>query len=129
MRLALTLAASVIALSAQAQNAGLKTSPGNALRVGFYSFLKNDCSGGAKPAFKLDAPIAHGQLLVREGTLTTKRLTNCGTVKAPTLVVFYKADGTFTGSVPLSFDITNTETGAVQHIDATVKVASERQKI
>ncbi len=129
MRLALTFVALTLASPAMAQSASLKTTPGKVVQVGFYSFLKNDCSGGAKPTFKLGSPVAHGQLIVKDATLTTKRLTNCGTVKAPTLVVVYKADATFTGSVPLSFDVTNTETGAAQHIDATVDVVPDRQKI
>ncbi len=128
MRLALALAAILSVSTLPAHSAPLQTAPGKTIEIGYYSFLKGDCSGGAKPSFKLSSPVVHGQLIVKSATLNTKRLTQCGEVKAPTLVVLYKADAAFTGSVPLSFDILNTESGQTQHVDARVDVAPERLK-
>ena len=122
MKRFLAFAALVVSTLA-AHSAPLQTSPGKVVEIGYYSFLKGDCSGGAKPSLKLSSPVEHGQLIVKAATLNTKRLTQCGTVKAPTLVVIYKADAAFIGGVPLSFDIINTETGQVQHVDAKVEVA------
>lgn len=116
----------IVAQPLAAQPAPLMVSSGGTVEVGYYSFVKNDCSGGATPQIKVATPPSHGQLIAKRATLTTKRLTQCGETKAPTIVVVYKADSSYVGSVPLSFDIVNGENGAVQRINVMVNVAADK---
>lgn len=116
----------ILPLEVAAQSSTLTASPGQSVQVGYYSLLRDDCSGGPKPQVRLKTPLDHGQLVVKLATLKTKRLKQCGEVIAPTVVVTYKADSSFVGRIPLAFDVINPETGAAQHVAVDINVEGQR---
>lgn len=109
---------------AHAGDAAIRATAGKPVQIGYYSVLRNDCSGGAVPKFKISGEPQHGIIVVKPATLKTKRLAACGTVQAPAVVVIYQARTEYAGTDAVSFSIVNPETGQSEPHSFSISVLS-----
>ena len=112
-----------------AEDPAIKATAGKPIQLGYYSVLRNNCSGGAVPKFKMSGEPRHGVIVVKPATLKTKRLAACGTVEAPTLVVIYQSKSDYVGSDTVSFSIVNPETGQAEPHSFTISVAGSQTEL
>ena len=115
--------------SSRAEDPVVKATAGRPVQVGHYSVLRNDCSGGAVPKFKMAGKPKHGTIVVQSATLKTKRLVKCGIVEAPALVVIYQSQADYAGFDTVSFAIVNPETGQGEPHAVSIFVVSARTSL
>ncbi len=109
------LAAALICLAAPAAHAQaqgdiaerqVKVAPGHDERVGVYTNIKPDCTGGPLPAIRLLVAPAHGSVTVKRGTLKAINFKQCLAAEVPALLAFYRSAANFTGSDEFELEIT-----------------------
>jgi len=93
---AFALAALCWAGAAHAQTASLdrevKAAPGREVRVGIYTSMRADCTGGPLPAIRLSlAPDPRHGLTVRRATIKATNVKQCLAAELPAFVAFYRA--------------------------------------
>jgi hypothetical protein len=99
---------------AQAQTQGqgdvaerqVKVAPGRDERVGVYTNIKSDCTGGPLPAIRLLVAPAHGTVTVKRGTLKATNVKQCLATEVPVLLAFYRSAANFNGSDEFELEIT-----------------------
>ena len=72
--------------------------PGKEVRVGVYTDIRPDCTGGPLPAIRLVTPPAHGSVNVKRGTLKATNIKQCLATEVPVLVAFYRASNNYSGA-------------------------------
>ncbi len=108
----LAAALCLAAPTAQAQGQGdvaerqVKVAPGHDERVGVYTNIKPDCTGGPLPAIRLLVAPAHGSVTVKRGTLKATNFKQCLAAEVPALLAFYRSAANFTGSDEFELEIT-----------------------
>jgi hypothetical protein len=73
----------------------VKVATGHDERVGVYTNIKPDCTGGPLPAIRLLAAPAHGSVTVRRGTLKATNFKQCLAAEVPALLAFYRSAANF----------------------------------
>ena len=101
----------------------VKVAPGHDERVGVYTNIKPDCTGGPLPAIRLLAAPAHGTVTVKRGTLKATNFKQCLAAEVPALLAFYRSAANFNGSDEFELEIT-VQGGRkqVQHFHVNVAV-------
>jgi hypothetical protein len=102
------------ALAAQAQGQAqgdvaqrqVKVASGHDERVGVYTNIKPDCTGGPLPAIRLLVAPAHGSVTVKRGTLKATNFKQCLAAEVPALLAFYRSAANFNGSDEFELEIT-----------------------
>jgi hypothetical protein len=84
----------------------VKVATGHDERVGVYTNIKPDCTGGPLPAIRLLAAPAHGSVTVRRGTLKATNFKQCLAAEVPALLAFYRSAANFNGSDEFELEIT-----------------------
>ncbi len=84
----------------------VKVAPGRDERVGVYTNILPDCTGGPLPAIRLLVAPAHGTVTVKRGTLKATNFKQCLATEVPALLAFYRAAGNFTGSDEFQLELT-----------------------
>ena len=69
----------------------VKVATGHDERVGVYTNIKPDCTGGPLPAIRLLAAPAHGSVTVKRGTLKATNFKQCLAAEVPALLAFYRS--------------------------------------
>jgi hypothetical protein len=106
------LCASALAAQAQGQAQGdvaerqVKVASGHDERVGVYTNIKPDCTGGPLPAIRLLVAPAHGSVTVKRGTLKATNFKQCLAAEVPALLAFYRSAANFNGSDEFELEIT-----------------------
>ena len=72
--------------------------PGREVRVGVYTDIRPDCTGGPLPAIRLVTPPAHGSVNVKRGMLKATNIKQCLATEVPALVAFYRASDSYSGA-------------------------------
>jgi hypothetical protein len=91
------------ALAAQAQGQAqgdvaqrqVKVASGHDERVGVYTNIKPDCTGGPLPAIRLLVAPVHGSVTVKRGTLKATNFKQCLAAEVPALLAFYRSAANF----------------------------------
>jgi len=65
------------------------------VRVGIYSSIRPDCTGGPLPAIRLAVAPEHGTVTVRRVMLKAINVKQCLAVEVPAFVAFYRASQDF----------------------------------
>ena len=73
----------------------IKAAPGREVRVGIYSSIRPDCTGGPLPAIRLAVAPEHGTVTVRRAMLKATNVKQCLAVEVSAFVVFYRASQDF----------------------------------
>ena len=110
----LCVPAPVVQAQAQAQGQAqgdvterqVKVATGHDERVGVYTNIKPDCTGGPLPAIRLLAAPAHGSVTVKRGTLKATNFKQCLAAEVPALLAFYRSAANFNGSDEFELEIT-----------------------
>jgi hypothetical protein len=84
----------------------VKVAPGHDERVGVYTNIKPDCTGGPLPAIRLLVAPAHGTVTVKRGTLKATNFKQCLAAEVPALLAFYRSAANFNGSDEFELEIT-----------------------
>jgi hypothetical protein len=84
----------------------VKVAPGHDERVGIYTNIKPDCTGGPLPAIRLLVAPAHGTVTVKRGTLKATNVKQCLATEVPVLLAFYRSAANFNGSDEFEVEIT-----------------------
>ena len=84
----------------------VKVAPGHDERVGVYTNIKPDCTGGPLPAIRLLVAPAHGTVTVKRGTLKATNFKQCLAAEVPALLAFYRSVTNFNGSDEFELEIT-----------------------
>ena len=84
----------------------VKVATGHDERVGIYTNIKPDCTGGPLPAIRLLAAPAHGSVTVKRGTLKATNFKQCLAAEVPALLAFYRSAANFNGSDEFELEIT-----------------------
>jgi hypothetical protein len=106
------LCAAAPAARAQGQTQGdiaerqVKVASGHDERVGVYTNIKPDCTGGPLPAIRLLVAPAHGSVTVKRGTLKATNFKQCLAAEVPALLAFYRSAANFNGSDEFQLEIT-----------------------
>jgi len=108
------LAAPEVRAQAQGQTQGqgdvaerqVKVAPGHDERVGVYTNIESDCTGGPLPAIRLLVAPAHGTVTVKRGTLKATNVKQCLATEVPVLLAFYRSAANFNGSDEFELEIT-----------------------
>jgi len=122
------LAAPEVRAQAQGQTQGqgdvaerqVKVAPGHDERVGVYTNIKSDCTGGPLPAIRLLVAPAHGTVTVKRGTLKATNVKQCLATEVPVLLAFYRSAANFNGSDEFELEITQGGRKQVQHFHVNV---------
>jgi hypothetical protein len=110
----LCVLAPVVQAQAQAQGQAqgdvterqVKVATGHDERVGVYTNIKPDCTGGPLPAIRLLVAPAHGSVTVKRGTLKATNFKQCLAAEVPALLAFYRSAANFNGSDEFELEIT-----------------------
>jgi hypothetical protein len=110
----LCVLAPVVQAQAQAQGQAqgdvterqVKVATGHDERVGVYTNIKPDCTGGPLPAIRLLVAPAHGSVTVKRGTLKATNFKQCLAAEVPALLAFYRLAANFNGSDEFELEIT-----------------------
>jgi hypothetical protein len=106
------LCAAAPAARAQGQTQGdiaerqVKVASGHDERVGVYTNIKPDCTGGPLPAIRLLVAPVHGSVTVKRGTLKATNFKQCLAAEVPALLAFYRSAANFNGSDEFQLEIT-----------------------
>ena len=119
----LCLVGATAAVAQSASDTVVTTTPGTDVRLGAYAVFKRDCSGGAAAQVRPAGDQHGGIVAISNGTLSTSRIPNCGTVQAPAQIVTYRPNPDFTGTDKVTYDVIDPATGKAQTHSVTVKVA------
>ena len=84
----------------------VKVAPGHDERVGVYTNIKPDCTGGPLPAIRLLVAPAHGSVTVKRGTLKATNFKQCLAAEVPALLAFYRPAANFNGNDEFELEIT-----------------------
>ena len=130
MRLQRTLVGLCLVLFASAaaaqtvEDAPVRTSGGQPVRLGAYAAFKRDCSGGTAANLRPAGDQRGGVVVVTEGTLSTTRVPGCSTtVTSPARILSYRPNPGFVGVDRVTFDVVDAATGAAQPHSVAVTVA------
>jgi uncharacterized membrane protein len=99
--LAAAVALFALTASAAAQSIierDVRAVPGKEIRVGVYTDIRPDCTGGPLPAIRLVTPPAHGLVNVKRATLKATNIKQCLATEVPALVAFYRAANNYSGA-------------------------------
>lgn len=79
---------------------------GHDVRFGVYADIRPDCTSGPLPAIKLVAAPAHGNVIVKRGTLKATNLKQCLAAEVPVFVGFYHSAADFSGTDEFELEVT-----------------------
>lgn len=103
----LTVAAAQLA-SAQtlAVERAVKAAPGQTVRVGIYTSIRQDCTSGPLPAIRLARAPAHGTVSVKRAMLKATNVKQCLAIDVPAFAAFYRAAPDFNGADEFELEVT-----------------------
>jgi hypothetical protein len=92
-------------LPAPSVDRNVRANPGNDVRVGIYTSIKQDCTSGPLPAIRLLTPPAHGTITVRRATLKATNFRQCLATDVPAFVAIYRAVQNFSGADEFELEV------------------------
>ena len=85
----------------------LKAAPGRDVRAGVFTDIRPDCTPGPLPAIRLATPPAHGNVIVKRGTLKATNIKQCLAIEVPAFVAFYRAAADYSGADVFELEISS----------------------
>ena len=85
----------------------LKAAPGRDVRAGVFTDIRPDCTPGPLPAIRLATPPAHGNVIVKRGTLKATNIKQCLAIEVPAFVAFYHAAADYSGADDFELEISS----------------------
>jgi len=85
----------------------LKAAPGRDVRAGVFTDIRPDCTPGPLPAIRLATPPAHGNVVVKRGTLKATNVKQCLAIEVPAFVAFYHAAADYSGADDFELEISS----------------------
>ena len=85
----------------------LKAAPGRDVRAGVFTDIRPDCTPGPLPAIRLATPPAHGNVVVKRGTLKATNIKQCLAIEVPAFVAFYHAAADYSGADDFELEISS----------------------
>ena len=124
--IAIVTAMTLCASSGLAQNnpveRRVKVLAGGEVRLGVYTNIRPDCTSGPMPTLRIVAAPEHGQVSIKQGSLSVTNFKNCNSTTVPVLVAFYKATVDFVGMDAVTLQVSMAGGGTkVEQITVSVR--------
>jgi hypothetical protein len=101
--------------------ASVETSSGTPIRLSYHASAHKNCTPAPPPTIEVTERPKAGALMVRRGMLATDKLTNCGPIRLPVLVIFYNPKEGYVGPDHVIYEVTDSN-GKVNTYDVTITV-------